>query len=614
MKKVMLLLLAALPLTVSADGLKALFASDKSYTPYYSQGFDSDEEFARWTVTSTNPDYTWALTTGLGSSVTFGSVDPDSRMSLGIDYTAGPRDETVTSPEITIGPNSSVEFYNYFSPVWLYEAGWTFYATDVATGDTVQFLNQFLWANTTAYDETKWLRFSFGLDRIEGKTVKFSFRYAGNGGDSQLIDGFRVVRLNDTEDARINIVQGESVRFEDRSQGRVTSWRWEFEGGTPATSAEADPVVRYDRAGTYGVRLTVSDGTATSEISRTGYVTVRAEQPDARIGMPEEGYLSPFVGTLIPTDVPVRFRDLSTGFPTAWEWTFKGVEPENSSERNPTVIYKEKGLYSLSLQATNSGGTDTDVMLYAVQAGGAQYVWNLEIGESDCLQKVGLGCYGNYAGSNWLGLTAFAEHFNKPLAPAVIDSVDVYFISNATVSPDADITLSIRKAGADGAPGETLASATVKAGDIAYADDDFLPTRFKLSQPAEVSDEFFVVIEGMPNATQEAEPYAADDIAIACVRRAADGKTTTWQLVEDQDDMGNPLGTSQWFRNTDDPISMAVCPVITYDKSDVTQGISDTGATAGDDGRQVYTLQGVRVTRPAKGGIYIRGGKKFVAE
>ena len=601
-------------MTAAADNLKASFTTDNSYKAYYTQGFDSEEEFATWTVEAGNPRYTWTLAEGMSGGVSFATIDPESKMSMSIEYYNGARDETVTSPEITILPNSIVEFYNHFNPVWLYEAGWTFYATDVATGDTVQFLNQFLWANNSAYDETKWLRFRFPLDRLTGKTVRFSFKYAGNGGDTQLIDGFRVIHPEETGTAAIDILQGDSIRFNDTSAGNVSSWRWEFEGGTPAVSEERDPVVRYLKTGTYSVRLTVSDGTATDAVSREGYVSVRAEQPNALIGMPEEGYLSPFVATLIPTGVPVTFRDLSTGFPTEWKWTFKGAEPETRTEQNPVVTYNEKGLYSLSLQATNSAGTDQDAMLYAVQAGGAQYVWNLEIGESDYLGKVSLSWFGNYAGSNWLGMEAFAEHFAKPLAPATIDSVDVYFISAATVSPDADITLSVRKADADGAPGETLASASVKAADIQYSDDDFLPTRFKFGQPAEVSGEFFVVIEGIPNATQEEAPYASDDIAIACVRRGDGQKSTTWQLVEDQDAQGNPLGTSQWFKNTDSPVSMAVCPVITYDRQGGTDGISNIGPDRTADDNAIYTLQGVRVDKPQKGSIYIRGGKKFVAE
>ena len=613
MKKILLLLsiFAVFVTGVRADDLRAAFTSAQSYIPYYVQNFDSEEEFSSWTVNTTNREGTWELAPGMGYNITFDGIDPDNKNSLTINYSKNRQDETATSPEIDILPGSVVEYYNYFSPVWLVFAGYTFYATDVATGDTIQFLNQFRWAQAEGYDETAWKKFSFDLKRLEGRRVTFSFRYQGSDGDQQLIDGFRVMQVDDSDDARVNVYQGETVQFYDRSEGDVKSWRWEFEGGVPATSSKPDPVVRYDRAGTYSVKLTVSDGTAQSETVREGYVIVSMQQPVAQIGLPEEGYLSPFVATFVPTDVPLQFRNLSTGMPTSLKWQFVGGSPETSTEQNPVVTYTKKGVYSLSLTASNDAGTDTDAMLYAVQAGGAQYVWNITPEENSSLAQIKLGWYGNYAGSNWLGLLAFAEHYDKPLAPATIDSVDIYFYSGHTVSPDAPITLSICRPDASGAPGEVLGSATITASGIAIDNSSFVPTRFHLSSPVEIDSDFFVVIEGFPNVSQDTEPYDSDDIAIACVRRAEGGKTTTWQLVEDQDDCGNSLGTSQWFENTDDAVSMAVCPVITYDPPVIPDAIVpvEVSSDAGDDA--IYTLQGIRVTGTTlPAGIYIKGGKK----
>ena len=53
---------------------------------------------------------------------------------------------------------------------------------------------------------------------------------------------------------------GSTVHFTDNSWGaQLVSWNWEFEGGTPATSTEMNPTVTYNTAGTYGVRLTVTN-------------------------------------------------------------------------------------------------------------------------------------------------------------------------------------------------------------------------------------------------------------------------------------------------------------------------------------------------------------------
>lgn len=53
---------------------------------------------------------------------------------------------------------------------------------------------------------------------------------------------------------------GGTVHFTDNSWGaQLVSWDWEFEGGTPATSTAVNPTVTYNTAGTYSVRLTVTN-------------------------------------------------------------------------------------------------------------------------------------------------------------------------------------------------------------------------------------------------------------------------------------------------------------------------------------------------------------------
>ena len=62
----------------------------------------------------------------------------------------------------------------------------------------------------------------------------------------------------------INI--GGTVHFTDNSWGaQLVSWNWEFEGGTPATSTEMNPTVTYNAAGTFDVRLTVTNADGESD-------------------------------------------------------------------------------------------------------------------------------------------------------------------------------------------------------------------------------------------------------------------------------------------------------------------------------------------------------------
>ena len=56
------------------------------------------------------------------------------------------------------------------------------------------------------------------------------------------------------------VMTGGTVHFTDESWGaQIVSWDWEFEGGTPATSTDQNPKVTYSQAGTYDVRLTVTN-------------------------------------------------------------------------------------------------------------------------------------------------------------------------------------------------------------------------------------------------------------------------------------------------------------------------------------------------------------------
>ncbi|WP_439880779.1 M43 family zinc metalloprotease [Pontibacter sp. MBLB2868] len=68
---------------------------------------------------------------------------------------------------------------------------------------------------------------------------------------------------------------GKKVQFVSASAGiRPTSYFWEFEGGTPATSTEKDPIVTYPNPGRYNVQLTITNGDLNSTKVKDNYVHV----------------------------------------------------------------------------------------------------------------------------------------------------------------------------------------------------------------------------------------------------------------------------------------------------------------------------------------------------
>ncbi|MEX2484321.1 MAG: S8 family serine peptidase [Brumimicrobium sp.] len=58
----------------------------------------------------------------------------------------------------------------------------------------------------------------------------------------------------------------------------------------------------------------------------------------------------------------VNFTDQSTSNITDWNWTFPGGTPATSTNENPSVTYNTSGTYDVTLEVTNSQGTETITM------------------------------------------------------------------------------------------------------------------------------------------------------------------------------------------------------------------------------------------------------------
>lgn len=579
------------------EPLKADFTTDRAFTAFYDQEFDSEEGMADWTVGEG-----WEL-----ANRNFKSVKADDVSSVSIAYDAQNNGTSqLTSPEFTIEEGSNVEFYAYFQAPFLIYGKWTFDVIDTENNETTTLLNAFDWAQDNGYTGPNWNKFCFSLAAFIGKKVKFEFNYPF-GGENLAIDGFRLTKEDASAAETIHIFEGEKIQFVSLAKGSPDATEWKFPGSASETSTDPNPTVTYNKAGTYDVSLTVRRGNESDVMERKGFVVVAQKAPTALIGLPEEGYESPWVGVFVPTDVPVTFRDLSTGNPTEWNWVFQYADKETSNEQNPTVTFVKKGTVSVGLTAKNAAGQSNDVLQYAIQAGGSQYVWNISSEENSNLKKVELGWFGSYAGSNWLGLDRFAEKYKAPLADATINEVAVYFASVTSINPDYEVRLTLNAVGENGEPGEELASASVKASDLKYSDDDYLATTFTFAEPVsmEKGKEFFVVVGPFPNGTMEESPYTSDDISIFCLRRNAGMKTTAWQLVEDTDENDNGLGTYTWFANTDDPTSIAIAPCVTYKDTGTSIGVTTPATDAEATVTAVYSISGQRVNAPVRGGMYI---------
>ncbi|MGV3631717.1 MAG: GEVED domain-containing protein [Bacteroidota bacterium] len=69
--------------------------------------------------------------------------------------------------------------------------------------------------------------------------------------------------------------------------------------------------------------------------------------------------------TASPTSIiqgqTVDFTDLTSNFPTGWNWSFTGGSPASSSAQNPSgITYNNLGCFAVTLTASNANSTDTE--------------------------------------------------------------------------------------------------------------------------------------------------------------------------------------------------------------------------------------------------------------
>jgi PKD repeat protein len=134
------------------------------------------------------------------------------------------------------------------------------------------------------------------------------------------------------------------VTFIDLSSNFPTSWSWDF--GDAETSTEQNPTHFYNTPGLYTVSLTAGNDAGSTTETKADYIAVKPEA--AFFAYPKSG----------SAPLKVFFTDTSPGDPTAWAWTFG--DGGTSSAENPMYQYESAGFYTVSLTASNAGGSDTE--------------------------------------------------------------------------------------------------------------------------------------------------------------------------------------------------------------------------------------------------------------
>ncbi len=210
------------------------------------------------------------------------------------------------------------------------------------------------------------------------------------------------------------------ISFTDNSQYSVEERTWIFQGGSPATSSESNPLVTYNEPGIYPVKLTVSNEAGSDELIIDDYIVI-SDVPEVDADVNIEGitvtltnssdnadsYMWDYMGDVLSNEDWIKeFSEngdysviLSAenecgtdekeieftvdAFPTiaissskyeicegesiqyssnssnveTYEWTFDGGSPLSSNDSDPTITYEESGFYSVTLKAYNQYGS-----------------------------------------------------------------------------------------------------------------------------------------------------------------------------------------------------------------------------------------------------------------
>lgn len=134
-----------------------------------------------------------------------------------------------------------------------------------------------------------------------------------------------------------------TISFSDMSAGNPTSYSWTFQGGNPATSTSANPVVTYNTPGVYTVSLVVNSSTENSNITKTDFLIIDA--------VPTAAF-----SASTPQNNTITFSNETQYSNTAPSYSWDFGDSETSNLESPSHTYAVDGSYSVQLTATNVCG------------------------------------------------------------------------------------------------------------------------------------------------------------------------------------------------------------------------------------------------------------------
>lgn len=573
------------------EALQAAFSVQGFGEPTVSWSENFDAGWGDWVVTHDEGNaITWELTKTTGAGKAFSEIDSADVQSLHIDgpYQTWKRATSyITSGKVPVPTGGVLHGYIYYSQ------NLNDYAVLTIAASTDGFKTSTdVWRSTDEAGSggSRWHQIAVNLGAFAGKTIQLRFTYgpgttddfkAGGYMASYTIDGLTVTGVAEVNN--ISVTTGQTVQFIDMSAGKPAKWQWTFAGGTPATSTEPSPTVLYTRDGKYDVSLTVTDAQGnTSTVSKPGFVSVTGSAPVAKILPPATFRYSATHLPMVCPLVPVQYHDASTGYPTAWNWTFSATSPATSTEQEPWVSYENMHQQKVKLVVSNEHGTSQDTMSVSAEYEGT--INNLLAGDVPVTYDLGDG---TFPGDNKMGISAYAERFSKPSRPIMVYGAFVYFVSHeATGVADqiADVGVHLYTA-KDGLPDKKVESTWWRVFELDGPTATSLKGTWFEFTPQVVRDEFFMVVDGIP------EHNDSLDVSFAMASLRDHGNTAYFM-----DSRGwRPM--TGYFSQDKGQSSFYIFPLIAHSAITLLPVGKDTievPATAGTIEQQIFSIYGYK--------------------
>ncbi len=194
--------------------------------------------------------------------------------------------------------------------------------------------------------------------------------------------------------------------------------------------------------------------------------------------------------TAVVVGTTINFTDLSTGVPDNYTWTFGGGTPGASSDSDPSILYDTPGTYSVTLNVSNTHGTNEITKTNYITVTSApitcEYIDNIDDGDN-VVYYTSTGGY--LTGINDNNFTEFAEFYDSH-TNNLVTGVEMGIAKAESLSSDAKITMKIWDVVA-GKPGTEL-----------YTEDFDISTftvsaynEITFATPTTVPNEFFIGYE-----------------------------------------------------------------------------------------------------------------------